>query len=502
MKTKVILGLLITLIPLMLVARDAPVTTAGSSSLCPGNATTVPVTVTNFTLIKAVSLRLDYDPTQLSFVNFTDLNPSLGGTFVNDVVVSETLHKIMIAWSSMNALSLSDGSKLLDLNFTLVSGSPIVSFNNTDNGGSDCEYADENGNSMNDLPTADFYIDATITNLGTEDAGDITGPTSLCAGAGTVPYSVLPIANATGYEWTVPAGAAIVSGENSPSIVVDFSTTAVSGNITVAGTNSCGPGISSSLPVTVNPLPSAAGTITGPSISCPGATGITYNVPVIDFATSYSWTVPPGALITSGADTNQIEVTFGASPVTGAITVKGSNFCGIGTVSPDFVVTIDSIEAPYVTADGAVLTSSAPIGNQWFYEGTGAIPGANEQVYTAIKTGWYWASVSLYGCTSDTSNHVYVLFEGQQDTGVSRQFSIFPVPNNGLFTVSISFPGSKSCFIRIWDQIGTIIYRSSEVNKTADFLETIDLRPIPAGIYTVVLQTDDQWFVRKLIVIQ
>ncbi|MFN8359564.1 MAG: glycosyl hydrolase family 18 protein [Candidatus Kapaibacterium sp.] len=82
-------------------------------------------------------------------------------------------------------------------------------------------------------------------------AGAISGSAAVCAGQHGVTYSVPTIANATSYEWTLPPGASGASTTNS--IVVSFAST--SGNISVRGSNTFGYGASSSLPVTVNPLP-------------------------------------------------------------------------------------------------------------------------------------------------------------------------------------------------------------------------------------------------------
>jgi hypothetical protein len=61
--------------------------------------------------------------------------------------------------------------------------------------------------------------------------------------------------------WTLPSGATGTSTSNS--ISVNYGNSAVSGNITVLGNNSCGAGTSSLLTITVNSLPSNAGTISG-----------------------------------------------------------------------------------------------------------------------------------------------------------------------------------------------------------------------------------------------
>lgn len=87
-------------------------------------------------------------------------------------------------------------------------------------------------------------------------AGTITGNTPVCQGETGVAYSVPAIADAESYNWTLPTSATIASGANTNSITVDFSTTAISGDITVSGNNSCGgDGTASSLAITVNLLP-------------------------------------------------------------------------------------------------------------------------------------------------------------------------------------------------------------------------------------------------------
>ena len=84
-------------------------------------------------------------------------------------------------------------------------------------------------------------------------AGTISGDATVCQGQSSVTYTVPTIANATSYIWSLPNGATGASTTNS--IDVDFGTTAISGNITVKGTNNCGDGTISTLPLTVNVKP-------------------------------------------------------------------------------------------------------------------------------------------------------------------------------------------------------------------------------------------------------
>jgi hypothetical protein len=339
-------------------------------------------------------------------------------------------------------------------------------------------------------------------------AGTITGIPSVCAGTSGFHYSVAPIPNATTYVWNLPAGATITSGYGTNDIVVSYSTNAVSGNITVQGNNLCGFGtISPPYPVIVIQLPAAAGTITGNNSVCEGDAAISYTVSPIANATSYEWTVPTGAIIVAGENTNSITVDFPAPSSSGNITVYGTNYCGNGTVSPNFAVTVTPVPAaPVVTNTGFILYSSAPIGNQWYYSatlnGTGApISGATAQTYDASQTGtgYYWSVVTLNGCSSGESNHQYVVITGV-DSHSSSSINIYPVPNDGRFNVSITTASDESFSISVYNSIGVKIYEETKVDVNGSLQKVIDLRPMPNGVYTVIFENSQNQIEKKIIV--
>ena len=331
-------------------------------------------------------------------------------------------------------------------------------------------------------------------------AGNITGSSSVCAGANGVAYSIAPVANATSYSWFLPSGATIATGAGTSSITVNFGANAVSGDITVNGTNLCGDGpLSPPFPVTVNPLPDAAGTITGEESVCQGDQGVTYTVPAIANATGYTWAVPAGATITSGANTNTITVDFGASATSGIITVLGTNTCGDGEVSHDFSVTVNPIPpTPTITESGTTLTSSAASGNQWYLNGN-AIPGATGQTYEVTESGEYFVIVTLNGCSSEPSNVIIIVMPGiNQLSGFS--FDVYPVPNDGKFTVSCSGIVDENLTLEVYNYIGVRIYNTRVLPIQGNIEQTIDLRPVPNGVYSVVLRTDDNRVVKRILV--
>jgi hypothetical protein len=83
----------------------------------------------------------------------------------------------------------------------------------------------------------------------------VAGDTLLCEGANGM-YSIDSVPNATGYAWIVPINSSIISGQNTTSILVNYSGTP-GGNICVAATNGCGAGPQNCLPVVVSEMPLA-----------------------------------------------------------------------------------------------------------------------------------------------------------------------------------------------------------------------------------------------------
>lgn len=332
-------------------------------------------------------------------------------------------------------------------------------------------------------------------------AGAITGLPQVCAGTTGVAYSCGDINNATSYIWNLPAGATIASGAGTSHITVNFGASAVSGNITVSGSNGCGNGTPSpAFAVTVNALPAAAGAITGPASVCAGSTGISYTVPAIANATTYTWSVPSGATITSGATTNHIIVTFGNTPSQGVITVKGGNLCGNGATSPNFNVVVNAIPAtPVITASGNQLTSSAPSGNQWYYNGT-AIPGATGQTYTVLhNTGYYYCMVTINGCSSAISNKIWIEVTGVEEIpGIS--LNVYPSPNNGSFSIGFNSAADSRVSVTIFNQIGSRVFETGEFPVAGNTEKKIDLGGVANGIYSIVITSENHKTVRKIVI--
>ena len=128
-----------------------------------------------------------------------------------------------------------------------------------------------------------------ISNPLPANAGLISGSPAVCQGQTSVTYTVPTIANATSYIWTIPAGATGSSSTNS--ITVNFGSSAVSGNISVVGVNSCGGGLPSNLTISVTPIVSTPiFTLGTTSTRCQGAETVTYGATATN-TTGFTYTL-------------------------------------------------------------------------------------------------------------------------------------------------------------------------------------------------------------------
>jgi len=84
--------------------------------------------------------------------------------------------------------------------------------------------------------------------------------------------------------------------------------------------------------VTENPLPGAAGSISGPAAFTPGSTNIEYSVSPIINATAYAWTYS-GTGVTINGTGATVTLDFSLSATAGELGVKGTNPCGEGSES-------------------------------------------------------------------------------------------------------------------------------------------------------------------------
>ncbi|MDC0092515.1 hypothetical protein OAI30_00005, partial [bacterium] len=217
-------------------------------------------------------------------------------------------------------------------------------------------------------------INCTIPNLGA-----ITGLDTICQGNSGVVYTVPVNSNVITYDWQVPTGSTIVSGQGTNSISVDYGSSAVSGNVSVNGVNGCGSGPSSTLPITISELPTTS-IVSGTQSVCEGSTHV-YTTTVIPNTNSYLWTLPDGSTIST--TTNTISITFATSSVSGSLSVQGSNSCGLGASSSAITITVE----PQPTLTSTLTPTPICSDDTFGYVPTSALPSTTFSWTRAVITG-------------------------------------------------------------------------------------------------------------------
>ena len=330
----------------------------------------------------------------------------------------------------------------------------------------------------------------------------IAGSSLVCVNSTGNVYSTQP--GMTNYIWNVSSGGTVTSGgtTTSDTIIITWNTT---GNQTVSVNYTNSSGCSAINPtdytVAVDTLPVAAGSITGPSSICQGATGVVFSVNLILNSTGYTWTLPAGATIVSGANTNSITVDFSGSASSGSVSVQGTNSCGNGDVSSLLSISLNSIPSnPVITLSGDTLTSSSPTGNQWYQNGI-LIIGATSQTYVASSTGHYWDVVTVSNCVSDSSNHIYIVITGFHGYSQENNVDVFPNPNNGSFTISMNFSNEGMYNLSIFNVVGMKVYELNNFHINGQTKKNIDLGSVPAGVYNLVIENNGFKTIRKIVVL-
>ncbi len=188
----------------------------------------------------------------------------------------------------------------------------------------------------------------TVTNNGPSSASSITVTDMIPADIQAPEYSLDGGSSWTGWTNSVMVGS-LASG-SSYTILIQGTVScdmvngsnlnnSVSVSTSMAESNT-GNNESSSVTQVTNMTP--PGPVTVPPYVCAGATGLVFSIPAVPGATTYTWTVPSGSVITGGQGTNAITVTAGSSGGDVCVVVSNSHCTG-GTSC--VTVTVENVPA-------------------------------------------------------------------------------------------------------------------------------------------------------------
>jgi hypothetical protein len=234
---------------------------------------------------------------------------------------------------------------------------------------------------------------------------NVSGGGSYCAGGNGLAINLSGSEVGVSYTLLVNGVATntMLAGTGNP---LNFGNLLIAGVYTVSASNtSISATMAGSATITVTPMPSAAGAITGNIEVCAGQSVVTYSVLPVSNADSYIWTLPAGA---SGSSTsNSITVTFGATAVSGNISVKGHNACGDGpaaaqpiNVHETFVANAGNDQIIFSGNSATLSASVTGVTGPYTYAWSNGENTQTTVVNPTSNTTYTVTITSSYGCTA------------------------------------------------------------------------------------------------------
>jgi photosystem II stability/assembly factor-like uncharacterized protein len=248
---------------------------------------------------------------------------------------------------------------------------------------------------------------------------------TVCQGQNNVTYTIPAVAGATSYSWSYSgAGVPTITGTGR-SVTISFSNTATSGTLSVFAVNACGNGSPRTYPITVNSVPPIPDNFTAatPTV-CQGQNNVTYTIPAVAGATSYSWSYSGNGVAPITGTTTSININFSNTATSGTLSVFAVNACGNGsprtypiTVRERPTATLTGTQT-IVSGQAATLTATLTGESPWTIT-------VNNQNYN-VTTSTYQLSVT------PTTTTIYTL------SSVSNVCATLPVTTNNSATVTVS----------------------------------------------------------------
>jgi hypothetical protein len=196
-----------------------------------------------------------------------------------------------------------------------------------------------------------------------------------------------------------------------------------------------------------NYLPDNPGTISGPATVCTNAGSITYSISPVNYATSYTWTLPSGATGTSTS--NSIMVSF-SSFTGGTLSVIGVNAQGSSAKASSLAIGIYAVTVPAISGTSSVCqgnsytytTESGKTNYSWTVSGGGTITAGGTSTDNSVTIKWNATgaqSVAVNytdanGCSSSTATSS-VTVNSSYTPSVSVDYS----PKNACQGTNITF---------------------------------------------------------------
>jgi hypothetical protein len=184
----------------------------------------------------------------------------------------------------------------------------------------------------------------------------------------------------------------------------------------------------------------------------------------------------------NGVAVNGATATTYQATTNGVYTVRTTSNAVTTTSPAGITVSVITVPTPTISRKGAVLTSSATSGNQWYLNDV-LIPNATGQTYQPTEGGVYKVQVTASGCASALSAGYIYTVSGIIDLGNNQYVKLWSNPVRSVLILQWSINDVHTISVEITDMYGKIVYFNKSVNSG----EPINLSALNTGTYFVKL---------------
>ena len=152
---------------------------------------------------------------------------------------------------------------------------------------------------------------------------------------------------------------------------------------------------------------------------------------------------------------------------------------------------------PSININGTRLTSSVLAPNYQWYINNSPISGATDRIYEIANPGTYHVTVSDDNCLfiSEATTVTAIpeeIFE--------KSFTIYPNPSSGILTLKMINDYLGQVEVMVYDMLGNNLINLNYTKNARLLQKQISLPGLPGGIYNIILNSDGNKNIKKLVI--
>lgn len=252
-------------------------------------------------------------------------------------------------------------------------------------------------------------------------------------------------------------------------------------------------------------VPAIAGIPDGAESVCNHEQGVAYNTSGADGADTYTWFLSPAEAGTIEGTTEDALINWSDTwEGTAMISVQGENDCGVGEVSEEFEVTVNSTPQPEISGDAMVCDNTEEIYSivkqdgstcEWMVEGGTLLEGAGTEEITVLWDAPGTGNVSVTetsaaDCQAITEMEVTIDECTAIDYNKLSSIKIYPNPAKDVITIDIIANFERQIEVKVYNLLGELLIRKTIAPGTEKI--NIGIGDLQSGVYAVELTNKDE----------